>query len=154
MSESLLYSTTWYYMCITVYSHTYPARADMHKSPQRMHRCIGCENIGCENLRMESYILAICERMHRCIGCENSSQRMHRCIGCENRSQRMHRCIGCENIHSHTLAYTCENDTIRRVIGCLIFIGYSPQKSRIISASFAKNDLQLKASYGSSPPCT
>jgi len=42
----------------------------------------------------------------------------------------------------------------RRPIGCLIFIGHFPQKSPVIRGFFAKNDLQLKASYGSLQPCT
>jgi len=52
--------------------------------------------------------------------------------------------------------YTSTNSVTRwrRPIGYLTFIGHFPQKRPMISRSFANNDLQLKASYRSSPPCT
>ena len=36
----------------------------------------------------------------------------------------------------------------------IIFISHFPQKNHMISGSFAERDPQLKASYGSSPPCS
>ena len=42
----------------------------------------------------------------------------------------------------------------QRGIGFLMCIGLFPQKSPIISGSFAERDLQLKTSYASSPPGT
>jgi len=41
----------------------------------------------------------------------------------------------------------------QRPVRCLIFIGHFPQKSPVISGSFAKRDLHLKASYASLSSC-
>jgi len=41
----------------------------------------------------------------------------------------------------------------RQITRYFIFIGHFPQRSPVVSGSFAKNDLQLKASYDSTPPC-
>jgi len=51
--------------------------------------------------------------------------------------------------------WTCGSSTgWQKSIGCFIFVGHFPHKSPRISGTFSKSDLQLKASYGSSPPCT
>jgi len=42
----------------------------------------------------------------------------------------------------------------RRVIGCLVFISHCPLRSPLICGFFAKNELQLKATYDSAPPCS
>ena len=58
------------------------------------------------------------------------------------------------------MSVSCVSDSIstptwwRRRIGYLVSIGHFPQKSRIISVSFAERDLQTKASSAFSPTST
>jgi len=55
---------------------------------------------------------------------------------------------------SITLIFGPKRTGWRRPIGCLISVGRFLQQRPMSRGSFAKRDLQLKASYTSSPPCS
>jgi len=74
-------------------------------------------------------------------------ERMHTCT-----YMRIHNHDESNVVHAPVFSDNYIHTGWRKTIGCLIVICHFPQKSPIISGSFAKIDLQLKASYGSLPP--
>jgi len=84
-------------------------------------------------------------RIHLCIGTMSFIRAMTHHV--MNSSIRMQFTIVMNTYAIHGTGW-------RRLIGSLIFIDRFPQKWPIFSGSFVENDLQLRGSYESWPPCT
>jgi len=65
--------------------------------------------------------------------------------------RKLHRCICVYCVHVHVCVYICRSWNLYRLCKQSHLPHVFPQKSPIISGSFAERALQLKASYVSSP---
>jgi len=98
--------------------------------------------LGFENVSRSTF----CACATRHVTYMNVSCHIYVCVVSHSWKEAMSKASACATSHGTRIQWL-------RPIGCLIFIGHSWQKSPIIIGSFARNDLQLRASYGSLPPC-
>ena len=98
--------------------------------------------------------LYICIQIYTCI---HTSKYIHRQIKASE-SRVVRGCsrdctvFACAQVWSMHL-YVCKTTGWQRPIVCLIFIGHFPQQGPIITGSFAKRDMQIKAPHASLLPC-
>ena len=133
---------------VCVWRHTYaPSRM---LSLTHAHLLLWC----CDRHKAAHTCAYTCIRKHTCRHDTRSTATAH--SRCHTFCHYTHSAT--EHSHIVTTHHGCVKVHVmtgwRRLIGCVIFLGHFLQKRHILSDSLAKNDLQLKASYASSPPCT